>query len=155
MLEAVVPLLKRLEGFREKPYPDGAGRYSWGYGTLWKSVNGSTITEQKATAEMMEHLEMELRVMKSTCPRYYGTPFGVALLSKGYQYGPGIFKLYNGLSEERAVVEFNNEDDKLYSNRRIAELDLYKSLRGDTSTGLMAVLGTALLLAFIGYVTFK
>jgi len=155
MLEAVVPLLKRLEGFREKPYPDGAGRYSWGYGTLWKSVNGNTITEQKATAEMMEHLEMELRVMKSTCPRYYGTPFGVALLSKGYQYGPGIFKLYNGLSEERAVIEFNNEDDKLYSKRRIAELDLYKSLKGDNSNGLIAVGVVAFFLILISYVTFK
>lgn len=162
MLDAVIPLLKRLEGFRAKPYPDGKlpnrqQRYSWGYGTLWNPDKGNETTEENATREMQDHLKGELTMMKATCPNYYGTPFGIALLSKGYQYGGGIFKLYNNLPIDKAVVEFNNADDKPYYNRRVAELDLYRSLSGttDVNKGVVAFVITALLIGFLSYVTFK
>lgn len=162
MLNAVTPLLKKLEGFRSKPYPDGKlpngqQRYSWGYGTLWNPNKGDTITEENATKEMQDHLKNDLKMMSVTCPTYYGTPFGVALLSKGYQYGSGIFKIYNKLSIDKAVEEFNNADDKQYYNRRVAELDLYKSLSGKTDTikGVVAFVITALFIGFLSYVTFK
>jgi len=148
LIELTVPLLKINEGFRSNPYYD-SGYWTWGYGTRWNPAKGYTITKEEAEKEMIEYLERDYEKLKALAPKWAYDYFAVPLLSKGYQYGAGIYKLYANLTLEQAIKEFNDEDDKQFFARRQRELVYYNEIKGfdiktDTpmlkAVGLLAIL---------------
>ena len=156
IIDQTVPLLKQEEGFLPSPKWD-VNAYRWGYSTPWNSYKGLTIDRIEAEKEMREYLAKEYDDLVRTCPTYANDSFAIPLLSKGYHYGSGIFRLYNKLSLEQAIEEFNDEDDIKWKKRREAELYYYRQIKklppfsssSSFVTGILILM--SLLLIKIGY----
>lgn len=128
LIDLTVPLLKKLEGFRAMPYNDN-GYLAIGYGNRYKDSMSLPISEQYAEELMRQYLSIEYDELIKKVPQLDGNLFIVPMLSKGYQYGSGIFKLYSSLTIPQIIIEFNDEDDAQYRDRRLKELSYYEQLK--------------------------
>jgi len=142
VLEQSFRLISSLEGLRNEAYYD-VSRWSIGYGTI--SFKGEKITTQEAQNRARDYIQNDVNYLRSI-GWDLSDLFTIPLLSKGYQYGRGIYSRYLKLSPEERVKEFNDADDYQYSSRRQKELNFYYSLKNKQSTGFVLLIIFVLLL---------
>jgi len=99
VLDVVLPLLKRVEGFRATAYPDPAGQdkfYSIGYGHQIKPGDGLTqasrIDETKATELLRRDVASRIDELKRDVVVVLSVNQAAALLSFAYNVGAGAFR---------------------------------------------------------------
>ena len=137
-------LLKELEGFRSKPYLDGAGVPTIGYGsTYYKngtrvSMNDVAISQFEATELLEDLLVHYVRTIDCYTRDDIKQHEFDALVCFAYNVGDGAFKKSTLLKKINANasaeeikeqflrwVNVNGKPDKGLRNRRLKEINLY------------------------------
>jgi hypothetical protein len=126
ILNEATNLIAECEKFRSKAYWD-VSRYSIGYGTI--SYAGEVITEPEAKRRLTTYLNDEYKTFKKVLPSLSIDPIAVPLLSKGYQYGSGVFSSWKNYvtDKEKLISEVFFIDEK-YLDRRQKEMEYYSKM---------------------------